>query len=327
MKIIVVGAGPAGLSAGFNAAKQGHEVVVFEKNNEFGEKLCGEAFPKEGLNYIGKLPTSEFVENKYNGLVFSYQQKIFSRFEAKDHIGYKINKKKFLQLIACEVEKLGVKIYKSSNVEAIDALKGNVKVKSEIFHSDLVICADGATSLAHPKVAYLKKKNAPCLQYKCRVKGELERDKLHIEFFNDGYFWVFFKDEEIANIGIIKTNEKPRLMNSLLESYIKKIGAEPVEPIRGAIVPIGGPLNLMHSGKLVVAGDAAGQVNPISGEGIRFALFGGGTSFFDDYEEKFAKKFGTQLKKRRAFLDTYQRTSFKSEQERLRSLSFFANLF
>lgn len=326
MKIIVIGAGPAGLSTAYNAAKQGHEVDLFEKNSEFGEKPCGEALPRQGLNYISKLQTNEFVENKYNGLVFSYQHKVFNRFETEIPIGYVINKKRLLQLIANEVENLGVRIHKSCTVKAVDSQKGNIKVKNEIFHGDLVVCADGAASLSHSQMNCLNK-NTPCLQAKCMVKGELERDKLHIEFFKEGYFWVFFKNEDTANIGIIKTTEKPLSIKPLLNTYIKKVGAKPIEHVQAAIVPIGGPIDRMSFGKMVVSGDAAGHVNPISGEGIRFALYSGSIAFLEKYEEHFAKKFGSQLKQRRVFLESYQRAIFKNEQERLGSLTFFTNLF
>lgn len=328
MRILIIGGGPAGLSAAYNAAKQGHEVVLFEQNSDFGEKPCAEALPRVGLRYVDKLLCADdFVETKYKGLVFSYQNKVFSRFEARDYIGYIIDKKKFLQSIADGAEKLGVKIHKPWTVEAVDPQKASLKAKGEIFSGDLVVCADGANSLAHSHLPQLKKKAAPCLQYKCKIDGDLENDLLHIEFFDNGYLWVFFKNEDFANVGIIRTSEKQVPMRRLLESYAKKVGAKPVEPLKGAIVPIGGPLKSFSNGKLVMVGDAAGHVNPISGEGIHFALYAGCICFLPDYVGTFEEKFGHQLRKRRRFLSHYQKTEFKDSTDRLLNLDYFVKLF
>ena len=62
MKVLVIGGGPAGMLAAYSAAKQGHKVILFEKNNTLGRKLL--ITGKGRCNITSSLDDmSDFIKN------------------------------------------------------------------------------------------------------------------------------------------------------------------------------------------------------------------------------------------------------------------------
>ena len=102
MKILIYGAGPAGLSCAYWAAKEGHSVKVYEKEVELGSKPCGEAFPEEAL-HLTPLKEGNYVLNKVKRCLF-YINWEFVR-EIRGFLsGYIVDKRLFLRELMEEVE-------------------------------------------------------------------------------------------------------------------------------------------------------------------------------------------------------------------------------
>ena len=106
--------------------------------------------------------------------------------------------------------------------------------------------------------------------------------ELHLGAFADGgYAWIFPKGDDIANvgIGISATNKKPAIeyLNEFIESYPPLSNAKPVEINVGGD-PIGGLIGQIYDDNLLICGDAAGQVDPITGGGIILGMLGGMTA-------------------------------------------------
>ena len=106
--------------------------------------------------------------------------------------------------------------------------------------------------------------------------------ELHLgAFAGGGYAWVFPKGDDIANvgIGIPSTSKKPAIeyLNEFVESYPPLKNAKAVELNVGGD-PIGGLIGQIYSDNLLVCGDAAGQVDPITGGGIILGMLGGKTA-------------------------------------------------
>jgi len=87
-----------------------------------------------------------------------------------------------------------------------------------------------------------------------------------------GYFWAFPKGEERANIGVgIRRREwNAKSAQYYLKKFTSKLDATEIEFNIGA-VPIGGPVKRAYTDGLMVVGDAAGQVDPLTGGGIHIA--------------------------------------------------------
>lgn len=82
MKVIVIGGGPAGMMAAITAAKNGHKVILLEKNKNLGRKLC--ITGKGRCNITSSLSMDEFMPNIPGNGRFLYS--VFQNFDNQDII-------------------------------------------------------------------------------------------------------------------------------------------------------------------------------------------------------------------------------------------------
>jgi digeranylgeranylglycerophospholipid reductase len=81
-----------------------------------------------------------------------------------------------------------------------------------------------------------------------------------------GYAWIFPKGDNRANVGLgIRSSQGTAY--HYLQKFAENLGGKKVEFNVGA-VPIGGPIQKTYGNGLIVVGDAAGQVDPVTGGGI-----------------------------------------------------------
>lgn len=162
---------------------------------------------------------------------------------------------------------------------------------------------------------------------------DFERDGVLEFFFGScapgGYVWIFPKGDDIANVGLAVLShlaEKPAI--EYLDEFIAKCpatkNAQPVELNVGGD-PVGGMPKKMYDDNLLICGDAAGQVNPLTGGGISSGMTGGMYAgkvaaeaiAAGDCSKKFLKKYDEEVRKElKSEIDKY-----KKPQEFLLSLS------
>ncbi|MGC8962206.1 MAG: NAD(P)/FAD-dependent oxidoreductase, partial [Candidatus Bathyarchaeia archaeon] len=119
--VVVVGGGPAGLSAARALAEKGLEVILFERDAVFGRKPCGEAVSEGALRDAGLEPSPSFVRNKITGaLVYPPNEANPLSIERGSEfmgVGYILDKPGFLKALAERAEAEGVRIELGRNVE------------------------------------------------------------------------------------------------------------------------------------------------------------------------------------------------------------------
>jgi digeranylgeranylglycerophospholipid reductase len=300
MRVLVVGAGPAGLSAALNASREGHEVLVYEKNAAVGSKICGEALGRESLNYVDIKPSKDFIVREAKGFRITFKG-TFIREAPFGNLtnapGYLIDKAAFLNRLVSEAENSGAKVLFNTRVDMVNPKTGRLRLQTgEVAKGDLVICADGIGSVARRHLDYSGYNIAVCVQSRCSLPKELNPEYLHLDVIGEGYAWAFIKND-CANIGL----GLPRNACSVdklklhLEKYMQRLGVKPLDKVMSAPVSIGGPIKTFCDGKMVVVGEAAGCVMPLSGEGIRFALYGGSIACRGSYRAEFMKKYGKNM--------------------------------
>jgi geranylgeranyl reductase family protein len=300
MRILIVGAGPAGLSAALNASKDGNEVLVFEKNGEVSSKICGEALGREALDYVGIKPSNEFIERKVKGFRITFKGEFIKEAPFKNLAnapGYLIDKALFLNRLLSQAESNGAEVRFNAKVETVDPETGKMRLQhGETFQGDLVICADGLGSVARRHLDYSGYDAALCVQSRCSLPEALNPEYLHLDIIGEGYAWVFIKNDH-ANIGLglPRNSCSPESLKLQLDRYMERLRAKPLCKTETAAVSIGGPLKNFASGKLVVAGEAAGCVMPLSGEGNRFAIYAGSNAYKSNYRADFMKRYGRNM--------------------------------
>jgi len=289
--IIVVGAGPAGSTTARLAAQHGARVLMLEKDREVGIPVrCGEAVGEKGFRRALEL-RDEWVANKIDGvrLVAPDGTKIQV---SHDDVGYILDRKRFDYDLARMAAEKGVKVITKAFVYDLikeDGVVAGVKVnhlgRQYSIKSRLVIGADGVESRvgrwAGLKTAVQMKDIEPCVQMtvsNITIDAHICDFYVSWELAPGGYLWVFPKSAHHANIGLGISGEFAHRKSplELLQEFIDKnfsqaailttvAGGVPCAPYMDEIVAPG----------LMLVGDAAHQVNPITGGGIVHSMLAG----------------------------------------------------
>lgn len=325
--VLVIGAGPAGSSTAKHAALNGAEVILIDKKSEIGApKRCAEGVSKEGLKKLGIKPNSRWVTKELSGvrLVSPNGTDVWL---TEDQVklpeaGYILERKVFDKFMAMDAARAGATIMIKTLARGMRKDFDGYIVSCESMGEDfeikakIVVGADGPESRVGRwgglKTAVKPKNMESGIQFEM---AGMEMDNPDcIEFYfgsvaPGGYAWIFPKGGDIANVGlgIISTYTDKTAYEHLLE-FVKTCpackNAQAVELNIGGD-PVGGMLKKLVSDNLMIVGDAAGHVNPLTGGGIITALEAGmyagqvaAAAVKDgDYTEKRLKEYQDLCKK------------------------------
>ena len=295
--ILVVGAGPSGSLAAREVALNGANVILIDLKSEIGSpKRCAEGVSKQGLIDLGIQPNPRWIARKSNGvrLVSPDQTSVWLSEDTIElpESGYVLERKVFDKHMAMDAARAGAKIMIKTRATSLERVEDGFivtaeKMNEEIkIHAHIIIAADGPGSRigrwagldCNTKFDNMES----CVQYE--MAGlEMENNNVIQLYFGSvapgGYTWIFPKGEDIANVGIgvLKTHTDKTAIEHL-DEFIKNCpetqNAQPVEINVGGD-PVGGLIEERYGDNILVVGDAAGFVNPLTGGGINSALESG----------------------------------------------------
>lgn len=299
--VLVIGAGPAGSAAAKHAALGGADVILIDKKSEIGTpKRCAEGIYDHGLQWLGIEPNPAWAVQRINGGIIIAPDR--TRLTLDETVlpekGYIIERKVFDKYMAMDAARAGAKIMVKTLAKSV-MKDGDSKGPFYIIHCEhmdelieikakIVIAADGPESRIAKAFGINSTTNPKHMmsgvQYEM-VGVNCERMdliELHLGAFADGgYAWVFPKGDDIANVGIAisSTSKRPAIeyLNEFIASYPPLNNAKAVEINVGGD-PIGGMIEPIYDDNFLVCGDAAGQVDPITGGGIILGMLGGKTA-------------------------------------------------
>lgn len=291
--IIVVGAGPSGSMAAWQAAKKGSEVLLLEKDREVGIPVrCAEAVGQRDLEKLIEHPApSHWVAAEIQNfrLFAPNGTPVYVNIDEK---GFVLHRRLFDYDLAIKAVNAGAKLLTHS--EVVDVIKAEKRVtgvrvkvgeKFKEIKAKIVIAADGVESRV-ARWAGINSLIKPgdmetCVQY--TLAGlDIDTDTCNFYFSQDfapgGYAWVFPKGEGLANIGLgisgdfARKMEPEKYLNIFLERFFP--GKSVVSKTVGG-VPADKTLKEIVANGFMVIGDAAHQANPVSGGGIISGMIAG----------------------------------------------------
>ncbi|CEA14641.1 MULTISPECIES: NAD(P)/FAD-dependent oxidoreductase [Methanobacterium] len=295
--VLVIGAGPAGSTAAKHAALGGAQVIVIDKKSEIGSpKRCAEGVSKDGLKKLGIEPSSRWVTREATGVrMVSPNGTAVNLTEDKVKLpeaGYILERKIFDKHMAMDAARAGARIMVKTLATGMRREDDQVVVTAENMGQELeikakiVIAADGPESRvgrwAGLRTALAPKNMESCAQFEMAGVQMAEPDCIEFHFGSvapGGYAWIFPKGDDIANVGlgILTTRTDKTAYQHLLEfveSNPATQNAQPVELNVGGD-PVGGLLKKKVADNVLVTGDAASMVNPLTGGGIISGMLGG----------------------------------------------------
>lgn len=276
IKTIIVGAGPAGLTAGRHLK----DCLILDKKQEIGRPVqCGEGINKEALERQGIEPDPAWISAVIDVMEIIMPSGKAISIKEKE-MGYVLDRSLFEKHLAkkCRVEiKLQTKVV---DIERENNLWKIKTEKGEVFKSKYLIGADGPLSIVRRKVFHQKAEVLPGFEYLIRVEKELPTSVMKLYFdrekFPDGYAWVFPKSKKTANIGLGGKKNLDQRFKDLMERIVKpEFGSyELLENISGTI-PWGGAKLRLYQENALLVGDAGGLTDPVLGGGMDNAMVSG----------------------------------------------------
>jgi digeranylgeranylglycerophospholipid reductase len=289
--IIVVGAGPAGSIAARFAAEQGVSVLMLEKDRDVGYPVrCGEAISKAGVE--------EFILSEDKWIAAKISKFSFNAPDGTEVIvnfgeaGYVLERRIFDYELARSAADAGTDILTRAYVngllfdnEKVSGVKYEHQGEQKEIKAKVVIAADGVESRVGRWAGLKTHIDFRDMESAVQITAAnipVDQNTLYFYFGKNvspnGYFWIFPKGNNKANIGLGVSGiiGKKKSAQSFLNDFMQK--HYPNAPVLTTIaggVPCAVTLNKISAPGIMLVGDAARQVNPLSGGGIASGMIGG----------------------------------------------------
>lgn len=278
--IVVVGAGPAGASAARSAALLGARVLVVERKTLVGVPVrCAEYIPAP---ILGELNIGhEFVVQRVRGM-----KTILPDGEEKTTLtpGLMIRRDLFDQTLCSSARDAGAELLLGTAAVSLEGQKLLLRRRGGDFlevEAKVVIGADGPHTRVGKWMESVNTRLIAAVQAVVPLVRPLEHTEVYFDKdFCGGYGWLFPKGGEAnAGLGIRKDLCNPNILRTAMERFLERLTKEgkirnaPVSRTAGW-VPSEPPRTVVK-GRLLLAGDAAGQTHPITGAGVFQAIVSG----------------------------------------------------
>lgn len=319
--LLVIGAGPAGSMAAKTASQEGVDVLLIDKKAEIGSpKRCAEGITTNTLDELGIVKNDKWITRSVNGIRIVSSDGSEVTLDDERHnlpfTGYILERKIFDKQMAMDAARNGTKILLRTQAKECIRKEGYVIVKAKQFDEEItiktkiVIAADGPESIIGKKMGLNTKipvkDMASCIQYE--MVGINKDNMNHIDIFignvaPGGYLWIFPKGDDIANVGlgVLKShtdNNAKYHLDNFINNHNETQNAQAVE------VNVGGDtvcpaLDERYDDNVMIVGDAARFINPLTGDGIKTALLSGKYAAEvavksiknEDYSKEFLKEY------------------------------------
>jgi geranylgeranyl reductase family protein len=310
--VIVVGAGPAGATTAFYLAQSGVDVLLLEKSRFPREKVCGDGLtPRAVKSLVGMgINVGEqdgWVRNKGLRVIGAGLRMEMPWPELSSYPGYGLVRTRhdMDEALARRAQQAGARLHEGVTVTApvrhertgrITGVLGRQEGGEERrYAARVVVAADGNSSRISVAMGLRKRDDRPLGVAVRTYYTSPRHDDDYLESWLDlwdgdrllpGYGWIFGMGDGTSNVGLGLLNTSAAFghtdYHALLRKWLKGMPAEwgfteenRTAPIRGAALPMGFNRTPQYHQGLLLAGDAAGMVNPFNGEGIAYAMESG----------------------------------------------------
>ncbi|CCG05259.1 geranylgeranyl reductase family protein [Blastococcus saxobsidens] len=311
--VVVVGAGPAGSSAAWHLAQSGLDVAVLEKAEFPREKVCGDGLTPRGVKALQDMDvdTSSPGWVRRRGLRVHGGGRVaevdWPRLASWPDHGLVRTRRELDALLAGHAVEAGARLTTGTTVTEplLDDAGRVVGVRAEVgddrepvtWRAPLVVSAEGLSGRLAKTLGLLRRTDRPL---GVAVRGYVRSrrsgdDYLDIAFdltaggptrdCMPGYGWIFGMGDGTANVGygLLDTRrgtgaDRKAILRHWLDTFPAEDGlgeGDAVGPLRGAGLPMALSRGPAYTRGLLLAGDAAGTVNPCNGEGISYAIESG----------------------------------------------------
>jgi geranylgeranyl reductase family protein len=278
--VLVLGLGPAGASAAYAAVRAGLRVIALDRKHEPGRPVqCAEFVPAIVGMDVGDLAAS--MRQRIRSMV------TFVEHDAPDvkenFPGHMLDRAAFDAGLVARAEAAGAvcrfgtaarRIHSEGVVELADGRR---------LAAEVLVGADGPRSVAGRAVGQVNTDLVETRQITVPLLRPREATDIYLSAdMPGGYGWLFPKGE-VANLGAgVDPPFKRRLKEIVARLHAAAIASgqlgSRILGLTGGLIPVGGmlkPAGTLGHTLVLLAGDAAGLTNPVTGAGIAAAVHSG----------------------------------------------------
>jgi|GEM_PF-1819554 len=315
--VIIIGAGPAGLTCGLQLAKAGRSCLIIEQREELRGKVCGDGLSSHCIQVLKKINIQEDElvllggKKVYRNITSNFgqlEQRYYCKSKEYENYAFGLSRDIFDSYLLHLVRKAGGEVRLGWKVSKVEKYKSEYIVDST-FRAKKVVLACGA--IGGNKLGVFKPKDLP-VGISARVYGDcnLASDAFYFKYdwqYGEGYAWLFPVGEKLWNYGVWSV-DKRKDINSLFKQLEQRIKHTYFSNSYYDRVPkgalIGATKKKIKSNMLPCIGDCDYIASFESGEGISFAIESGyhqATAIINDMKTEVVRTptrgaFGSEVK-------------------------------
>ena len=271
--VVIVGAGPAGLRCAEILSEKRKKVLILEKNDIIGDKICAAGLTRKSLELMD-IPESLFEYQISNATIASAKFKHTTK-APKEPVVFMVDRIEFGQWQADKLKNSSVTIIKGVGVVSI----GDNHVETgdgRQFGFDFLVGADGANSIVRKHLKIAAEKKLITLQYKIPGKHQ-ENIEIHLisKYFHSGYAWVFpHRNYLTVGCSVDPKYYPVQKLKAGFNKWLQENGHD-ISNAKYESFPINYDYRGFKFGNIFLAGEAAGLASGLTGEGIYQSLVSG----------------------------------------------------
>jgi len=274
--VAVVGGGPAGALAAHALAERGASVVVLDRARFPRDKPCGGGLTERAVRLL-PFAIDPVVEDRVARVVFRLGYETSFQRRAKEPLVLMTRRRRLDAFLAERAAAAGADFRDGVRARSIEQDGRGVVVRTDAgdVSAALAIGADGANGISAAALGGPARR-AYCVALEGNVSDEttpidVHRGRIVLELgvVPGGYAWIFPKADHV-NVGVAAwEREGPSLRRHLARLLAAHgIPADAVRDLRGHRLPLRAPRAPLVGERVLLAGDAAGLVDPLSGDGL-----------------------------------------------------------
>jgi geranylgeranyl reductase family protein len=278
--VIVVGAGPAGATLAYELAKRGIGVLVLEKEKLPRYKCCAGGVTSKAAKLLD-FDISEVVENVIYEITFTFNLGSPYLGQHSQPLMYTVMRDVFDYFLVQRARQLGAALMDGQKITQIQVSGDWVEISTadNNFRSRLVVGADGAYSVVARELGMRRS-----IEYATGIESEIvvpeeelakwkSRAQMELGCVPRGYAWVFPKRDHLS-MGVSCHTSKARHLNRHHQKFLNSLsmGSYTIARSSSHLIPTCTKGGLVWQDKALLLGDAAGLADPLTGEGIYYAI-------------------------------------------------------
>lgn len=285
--VAIIGGGLAGLASSIELSSQGFDVVLFEKKSYPFHKVCGEYISNESIEYLTYLGVNLNALGVAHINRFSLSTEQGSQMSAQLPLGgIGISRYRLDQELANISKTKGTTLI--DNTTVLETNGNKIKTTAGDFEAQIIIGAHGKRSNIDKQLDrdFIKtplRENHNFIGVKYHLRADLPKDLIELHLFKNGYCGISAIEEDkycmcylskASNLKSGMTIEEMETsvlaQNSILKDYLSRF--EKIYDQPKVISQVNFQNKEKGNSSILFAGDAAGLIAPLSGNGMSMAL-------------------------------------------------------